>query len=144
MVFFLWNHIHSKCMLQSISNSLNKYIKDRIFPFQSDVLMWHDLFEYGCGGSWTNHLLHLGRFLCMLDVTHYAAEVFHTPCHFGVFIQHHGLYSPSLRTSYCQISWGLEAARLDIIMIVLVWNLTGISTALLPRFLSIFKAIGKV
>ena len=36
-----------------------------------------------------------------------------------------GLYSLSSKTSYRQISWSLGAARLDVIMIVSPWNLTG-------------------
>ena len=36
------------------------------------------------------------------------------------------------------------ATRLDVIMIVSLWNLTGISAALLPRCLSIFRATGTV
>ena len=55
-----------------------------------------------------------------------------------------GLYSLSGKTSYCQISWSLEAARLDVAMVVSLWNLTGTSTALLPRYLPNFRAIGKV
>ena len=55
-----------------------------------------------------------------------------------------GLYSLSGKTSYRQISWSLEAARLSVIMIVSHWNLTGISAALLPRCLSNFRAIEKV
>ena len=55
-----------------------------------------------------------------------------------------GLYSLSGKTSYRQISRSLEAARLGVIMIVSFWNLTGISAALLPRWLSNFRAIGKV
>ena len=35
-----------------------------------------------------------------------------------------GLYSLSGQTSYRNISWSLESARLDVIMIVLLWNLT--------------------
>ena len=54
------------------------------------------------------------------------------------------LYSLSSKTSYHQISWSLEAARLGVIMIVSLWNLTGISAALLPRCLINFRAIGKV
>ena len=42
-----------------------------------------------------------------------------------------------------QISWSFEAARLDIIVIVSLWNLTGISTALLLKRPSNFGAIGK-
>ena len=51
-----------------------------------------------------------------------------------------GLYSLSGKTSYRQISWSLEAARLSVIVIVSHWNLTGISAALLPRCLSNFRA----
>ena len=65
-------------------------------------------------------------------------------CHLqngGYFVQ--GLYSLSGKTSYRQISWSLEAARLGVIMIVSLWNLAGISAAL-PRCLSNFRAIWKV
>ena len=55
-----------------------------------------------------------------------------------------GLYSLSDKASYRQISWSLEAARLDVIMIVSLWNLTGILAALLPTCLSNFRAIRKV
>ena len=55
-----------------------------------------------------------------------------------------GLYSLSGKTSYRQISWSLEAAILGVIKIVSLWNLTGISAALLPRCLLNFRAIGKV
>ena len=55
-----------------------------------------------------------------------------------------GLYSLSSNTSNHQISLSLNDARLDVIMIILLWNLTSISAALLPRCLSNFKAIGKV
>ena len=55
-----------------------------------------------------------------------------------------GLYSLSGKTSYRQISWSLEAARLDVAMVVSLWNLTGTSAASLPRYLPNFRAIGKV
>ena len=55
-----------------------------------------------------------------------------------------GLYSLSGKTPYRQISWSLEAARLCVIIIVSLWNLTGISAALLPKCLSNFRVIGKV
>ena len=42
-----------------------------------------------------------------------------------------GLYSFSGKTSYGQISWSLEAPRLVDIMIISLWNLTGISAAVL-------------
>ena len=57
---------------------------------------------------------------------------------------HSGLYSLSGRTSYRKISWSLDVARLDVITIVWLWNLTGISASLLTKCLSNFKAIGKV
>ena len=56
----------------------------------------------------------------------------------------HGLYSLNGRTFYGKISWSLEAARLDVIIIVSLWKLTGISAALPPMCLSNFKAIWKV
>ena len=63
---------------------------------------------------------------------------------FGNSFIYQGLYSLSCKTSYHQISWSLEAARLRVKIIVSLWNLTGISAVLLPRCLSNFKAIGKV
>ena len=48
------------------------------------------------------------------------------------------------RTSYRKFSWRLEATRLDVLMIVSLRDLTGISAALLPRCLSNFRGIGKV
>ena len=35
-----------------------------------------------------------------------------------------GLYSLSGKTSYCQMSWRLEVVRLDVEMIVSLWNLS--------------------
>ena len=55
-----------------------------------------------------------------------------------------GLYSLSGKTSYRQISWSLEAARLDVSIVVSLWNLTGTSAAVLPRYLPNFRAIGKI
>ena len=54
------------------------------------------------------------------------------------------LFTLFTKTSYRHISWSLEATRLHVIMIVSLWNLTGISATLLPRCLSYFRAIGKV
>ena len=42
-----------------------------------------------------------------------------------------GLYQISGRTSYRKIKGSLEIARLGVVMIVSLWNLTGISAALL-------------
>ena len=66
---------------------------------------------------------------------HYISEV----CLIGWDL---GLYSLSDKTSCRQITWSLEAARLGVIMVVSLWNLTGTSAAALS--LSNFRAIGKV
>ena len=50
-----------------------------------------------------------------------------------------GHWSLSAGTSYCQISWNLEAARLDVKMIASLYSLT-----VLPRCLSNCRAIGTV
>ena len=50
----------------------------------------------------------------------------------------------SSKMSYRQISWSLEAGRLDVIIVTSLWNLTGILAALLPRCLSNVEAIGEV
>ena len=52
-----------------------------------------------------------------------------------------GLYSLSGKMFYHQISWSFEAARLGVMMIISLWNLTGISAVQLPRCLSNFRAI---
>ena len=55
-----------------------------------------------------------------------------------------GLYSLSGKSSYHQISWSLEDATLEVVIIVLLWIVTGTSAALLPTCLSNFRTIGKV
>ena len=75
-------------------------------------------------------------FLCM--------SFFIDCCVYADQIEIPGLYSLSAKTYYRQISWSLEAARFDVLIIVLLWNLTEISAAMLPRGLSNFKEIGKV
>ena len=54
-----------------------------------------------------------------------------------------GGVSISDKTSYCNISWSLEVARLIFRTIALIWNLTGASAAPLPMCLSNFRAIGQ-
>ena len=54
-----------------------------------------------------------------------------------------GLYSLRGRTSYRMNSWSLEGASFYVIMIASLYNLTGISEALLPRCPSNFKAVEK-
>ena len=58
------------------------------------------------------------------------------------FILLQGLYTLSGRTS-C-LSWILETARLDIIIIVSLGNYTGFLEALLPRHMWNFRAIGNL
>ena len=73
------------------------------------------------------------------------AQQIHAHVH-GIFhiTKTQGLCSLSCKTSYRQISWSLEAARMDVTMIVSLWNLTGISASLLSMCLSNFIAIGQV
>ena len=52
-----------------------------------------------------------------------------------------GLYSLSGRTYYRKISWSLEAARFGFKLVQSLWNLTGTSTAPLPRCLPNFRAM---
>ena len=52
-----------------------------------------------------------------------------------------GLYSLSGETSYCKISWSLEAPRFGFKLFQSLWNLAGTSAAALPRCLSNFRAI---
>ena len=54
------------------------------------------------------------------------------------------LYLLSERMFYGKISLSLEAVRLDVIMIISLWNLTVVSAAQLPKCLSNFRATGKV
>ena len=54
-----------------------------------------------------------------------------------------GYLSQSGRTSYRKTTWRLKAARLDVIMIVSLWNLIGTSTGLPSRGLSNVRLIGK-
>ena len=74
---------------------------------------------------------------CITTTKHSKAKT--VSIFFGIYCIR-GLYSLSGRTSYRKISWSLEVAGLDVIMIVSLWNMTGISTSrCLPDL-----AIGKV
>ena len=59
-------------------------------------------------------------------------------CH---LIANQGLYSLSGKTSYCKISWSLEAVIFGFGLYQSLWNLRGTSAALLPKCLSNFRAI---
>ena len=65
-------------------------------------------------------------------------------CGYDTLIILMDIYSLSGKTSYRQISWSLEAARLDGAMVVSLWNSTGTSAAALLRYLPNFRAIEKV
>ena len=54
------------------------------------------------------------------------------------------LCSLSSKTSHCKILWNLKAMRLNVIMIILLWNFTGISAVLLSSCHLNFRVIGKV
>ena len=55
-----------------------------------------------------------------------------------------GADSTSHKTSYRKIPQSLQGARSGVKMLVLLWNLAGISAAVLPRYLPNFRAIGKI
>ena len=47
------------------------------------------------------------------------------------------------KTSYCKISWNFGVVRFVLIIIASLWNMTGISAALLPMCLSNFRVVEK-
>ena len=57
---------------------------------------------------------------------------------------HLGIYSFSSKGSYHWISWSLEVARLDVVMILWLCYFAGFSVVLLPGYLSNCRVIGKV
>ena len=61
----------------------------------------------------------------------------------GAWWHHQGPVSISDKTSYFKISWSLEAVRFVFRIVQSLWNLAGTSAALLPKYLSNFKAILK-
>ena len=108
----------------------------------------YDLFTHIIQSSFTGigALAELNLGLLMLlcnDVFHWLGASLELNC-IRASDATQGLYSLSGKTSYRQISWSLEAARLDVAIIVSFWNLTGTSAAAVPRYLSNFRAIGKV
>ena len=87
--------------------------------------------------QWNHHQVALYR-----NITNHTRD--HT-CAMAVELhQILGLYLLSGKTFYPQISWNLEAASLDVVVIISLWNLTGISAAPLPRCLSNCRATEKV
>ena len=66
----------------------------------------------------------------------------HYPTHYWPIISQ-GVYSLIGKTPYRQISRSFEPARLNVIVIVSLWNLASISAAVLLRCLSNFRAIWK-
>ena len=52
-----------------------------------------------------------------------------------------GLYSLSGKTSYRHISWSLEAARFDVIIIVSLWNLGSVAADVPVKFKSDCKSL---
>ena len=76
-----------------------------------------------------------------MTYTSYIADAFAAN---GMDTQLQGFYSLSGRKSYRKITKSLEAAILNVIVMVSPWNLTSNSTALLPMCLSNFRVIEKV
>ena len=71
------------------------------------------------------YMAHLGFRCCWSTVLHFTL----------------GLYSLSGRTSYCKISWSIEAVIFRVKLIQSLCNLTGTSAAAPARCLSNFRAI---
>ena len=145
-------------IFEEIINTYNTYLYSR------SVMI--DTKQFGDNHSlvlniWSKNFVYWGYFV-MLCLGYVLKEIVHslftgtgavgllvkvtTPkCIVKSFYEPQGLYSLSGKTSYRQISWSLEAARLDVAMVVVsLWNLTGTSAAVLPRYLPNFRAIGKV
>ena len=55
-----------------------------------------------------------------------------------------GLYSQNGKTSYRQILRSLEAASLDVVLVVSLSNVLGISAAVFPMCLSNYRTIGNL
>ena len=87
---------------------------------------------------------------CMINLHYKMVNIFpsthniHTVAPQEVRYGYRSLYSISGRMSHSKILWRIEAARLGAIIIISLWNLTGISAALLSRCFLNFRAIGKV
>ena len=127
----VWNHQHLDCLLSSSFRRTSKKTSElRVTDF------------YPHKGPVTRKMFPLMTSSCEFSSFVRYVSLFKFPLLCYIPIQ--GIYSLSGRTSYRKISWSLEAARLGVIMIPSLWDLTGISAALLPRCLSNFKAIGKV
>ena len=77
------------------------------------------------------------------DLRHHRAHydvIVMTVCHSESIRTHTGSRLKSDETSYCQISQNLEAARFIFRIVRSLWNLTGTSTAALPRCLPNFQS----
>ena len=94
-------------------------------------------------GTKTSRFIEEIIFSCFHDCSHLVTHSCDGTIKFR-WGNHMDLYSLSGKTSYRQISRSLEAARLGVIVIVSLWNLTDSSAALLPECLSNFRAIVKV
>ena len=132
--YFYWHGINF--IPAWISNHMSSKMLDKIiYPFSNCN---------GCSvgiSEWiSNFIQHNGcHFLSMLGlklnhVSKMGPRVVRRLIAWGIRTQ--GLYWLSGKTSYRQISWSLEAARLSVIM--------NVFAALLPRSLSNFRAIEKV
>ena len=64
------------------------------------------------------------RFFLYLVYISWGHKLWHCVWIENILFHNQGLYSLSGKTSCRQISWSLEAARLDVIMIISLWNLT--------------------
>ena len=130
----IWYHVITKLFSREWQCFVYEFVSQQICTQSA-------LFLSFCGYTmveFTN--IRKGYFIGTGEITrllYYSLPVKHFP---------QDLYSLSRRTSYHQISkpQSLEAAWLHVMIIVSLWNLTGISATLLRRCSSNFRVIGKV
>ena len=112
----IWvNESAEQCLYTEWSNHISSMDYSYIVGTRGHII-W---IIYACDQRFESILwlwpLHISLFIWMLIFT------FRVNC---VYCNTTGLYSLSGGTSYRQITWSLAAARLDVIMIVSLWNLT--------------------
>ena len=88
--------------------------------------------------SWNAPYEMYTRRICVVDVLMRSSI-----CLWFSGLHHQGIYSLSGRTFCRKISWSFEAAGLDVSIIVWLWILTSVSTALLLSCMASIRAIGK-
>ena len=118
-------------------------------PSRHDVwIWWHNLARLkmivACALSIHADVHHLYSANSTLSCWHRSSKLMSHALYEDLWGQKLGLYSLCGKTTPHQISWSLEIARLDAIVVASLWNLTGISATLFLRCLSNFRVIANV